>query len=38
MSESRRLLNTRMKRELRLQLRYAEVTAGLTSSPMINRT
>jgi nucleoside-diphosphate-sugar epimerase len=29
MSESRRLLNTRMKRELRLQLRYADVKAGL---------
>jgi hypothetical protein len=29
MSESRRMLNTRMKRELRLQLRYADVKAGL---------
>lgn len=30
MSESRRLVNTRMKRELRLQLRYAKVEDGLT--------
>jgi nucleoside-diphosphate-sugar epimerase len=29
MSESRRMVNTRMKRELRLQLRYADVKAGL---------
>jgi nucleoside-diphosphate-sugar epimerase len=29
MSESRRLVNTRMKRELRLQLRYAHVEDGL---------
>jgi nucleoside-diphosphate-sugar epimerase len=29
MSESRRLVNTRMKRELRLQLRYAKVEDGL---------
>ena len=29
MSESRRLVNTRMKRELRLQLRYANVKDGL---------
>lgn len=29
MSESRRLMNTRMKRELRLQLRYADVKDGL---------
>jgi nucleoside-diphosphate-sugar epimerase len=29
MSESRRLVNTRMKRELRLQLRYAHVRDGL---------
>ncbi len=29
MSESRRMLNTRMKRELRLQLRYAQVEDGL---------
>jgi nucleoside-diphosphate-sugar epimerase len=30
MSESRRMVNTRMKRELRLQLRYAIVKDGLT--------
>ena len=30
MSESRRMVNTRMKRELRLQLRYANVKDGLT--------
>ena len=30
MSESRRMVNTRMKRELRLQLRYATVEDGLT--------
>jgi nucleoside-diphosphate-sugar epimerase len=29
MSESRRMVNTRMKRELRLQLRYPHVTDGL---------
>ncbi len=29
MSESRRLVNTRMKRELRLQLRYANAQSGL---------
>ena len=29
MSESRRMVNTRMKRELRLQLRYADVKDGL---------
>jgi hypothetical protein len=29
MSESRRMVNTRMKRELRLQLRYAQVEHGL---------
>ncbi len=29
MSESRRMVNTRMKRELRLQLRYADVKTGL---------
>ena len=29
MSESRRLVNTRMKRELRLQLRYPHVQDGL---------
>jgi nucleoside-diphosphate-sugar epimerase len=29
MSESRRMVNTRMKRELRLQLRYAQVEDGL---------
>lgn len=29
MSESRRMVNTRMKRELRLQLRYANVKVGL---------
>ncbi|WP_310626001.1 SDR family oxidoreductase [Limnohabitans sp.] len=29
MSESRRMVNTRMKRELRLQLRYPHVQAGL---------
>jgi nucleoside-diphosphate-sugar epimerase len=29
MSESRRLVNTRMKRELRLQLRYAHIKDGL---------
>jgi len=29
MSESRRMVNTRMKRELRLQLRYADVKNGL---------
>ena len=29
MSESRRMVNTRMKRELRLQLRYADVEQGL---------
>jgi hypothetical protein len=29
MSESRRLVNTRMKRELRLQLRYPHVEDGL---------
>ncbi len=29
MSESRRLVNTRMKRELRLQLRYADAQSGL---------
>ena len=29
MSESRRMVNTRMKRELRLQLRYAKVEDGL---------
>ena len=29
MSESRRMVNTRMKRELRLQLRYAKVDDGL---------
>jgi nucleoside-diphosphate-sugar epimerase len=29
MSESRRMVNTRMKRELRLQLRYAQVQQGL---------
>ena len=31
MSESRRLVNTRMKRELRLQLRYPDVMDGLRS-------
>ena len=31
MSESRRLVNTRMKRELRLQLRYPDVLDGLRS-------
>jgi nucleoside-diphosphate-sugar epimerase len=31
MSESRRMVNTRMKRELRLQLRYAKVEDGLLS-------
>jgi nucleoside-diphosphate-sugar epimerase len=30
MSESRRMVNTRMKRELRLQLRYADVQDGLS--------
>jgi hypothetical protein len=30
MSESRRMVNTRMKRELRLQLRYPKVEDGLT--------
>jgi hypothetical protein len=29
MSESRRMVNTRMKRELRLQLRFADVKDGL---------
>ena len=29
MSESRRMVNTRMKRELRLQLRYADIKDGL---------
>jgi hypothetical protein len=29
MSESRRMLNTRMKRELRLQLRYPDTQSGL---------
>jgi nucleoside-diphosphate-sugar epimerase len=29
MSESRRMVNTRMKRELRLQLRYADTKSGL---------
>jgi hypothetical protein len=29
MSESRRMVNTRMKRELRLQLRYPSVEDGL---------
>jgi hypothetical protein len=29
MSESRRMVNTRMKRELRLQLRYSRVENGL---------
>jgi hypothetical protein len=29
MSESRRLVNARMKRELRLQLRYPTVETGL---------
>jgi hypothetical protein len=29
MSESRRMVNTRMKRELRLQLRYANAQSGL---------
>jgi nucleoside-diphosphate-sugar epimerase len=29
MSESRRMVNTRMKRELRLQLRYPDTTSGL---------
>jgi nucleoside-diphosphate-sugar epimerase len=29
MSESRRMVNTRMKRELRLQLRYSDTTSGL---------
>ncbi len=29
MSESRRMVNTRMKRQLRLQLRYADVKTGL---------
>lgn len=33
MSESRRLVNTRMKAELRLRLRYAYVEAGLSPSP-----
>lgn len=32
MSESRRLDNTRMKRELRLQLRYPQVIAGLSGA------
>jgi nucleoside-diphosphate-sugar epimerase len=32
MRESRRLVNTRMKRELRLQLRYPSVKDGLASS------
>jgi hypothetical protein len=29
MSESRRMVNTRMKRELRLQLRYPDTKSGL---------
>jgi hypothetical protein len=29
MNESRRLDNDRLKRELRLQLRYAEINSGL---------
>ena len=36
MSESRRLVNTRMKRELRLQLRYPHVQDGL--APSLNQT
>lgn len=36
MSESRRMVNTRMKRELRLQLRYPDVMDGLRSPTDIN--
>jgi len=32
MSESRRMDNTRLKRELRLKLRYPTVAAGLQSA------
>ncbi|ODU10057.1 MAG: NAD(P)-dependent oxidoreductase [Rubrivivax sp. SCN 71-131] len=33
MSESRRLVNTRLRRELRLRLRYPTVAAGLCAAP-----
>jgi hypothetical protein len=33
LSESRRLINTRLKRELRLRLRYPTVRDGLRSLP-----
>ncbi|MDO9602806.1 MAG: SDR family NAD(P)-dependent oxidoreductase, partial [Rhodocyclaceae bacterium] len=32
MGESRRLTNTRMKRELKLRLRYPTVDAGITAA------
>jgi len=35
MSESRRLQNRRMKRELRLALRYPTVAAGLRAAPPV---
>ncbi|MCY7370873.1 MAG: SDR family NAD(P)-dependent oxidoreductase, partial [Polaromonas sp.] len=33
MGESRRLDNTRLKRELRLRLRYPTVVQGLSAAP-----
>jgi hypothetical protein len=33
LSESRRLVNRRLKRELRLVLRHPDVAAGLRASP-----
>ena len=37
MSESRRLDNTRMKRELRLRLRYPQVAKGLQADQFASR-
>jgi hypothetical protein len=38
MSESRRMDNTRLKRELRLRLRYPTATDGLLGRPVTSRS
>jgi hypothetical protein len=37
MSESRRLANARLKRELRVRLRFATVAEGLASPAVVHR-
>jgi hypothetical protein len=37
MAESRRLVNSRMKRELRLALRHARVETGLVAAEVLSR-